>query len=292
MYIVRILTVCVSACLGAAAAQDDAYRKGPDSSPKPGVPSGQVTQHQWSSSAIYPGTTRDYWIYVPAQYEGSAPAALFVALDGGGFVTENGAFNAPVVFDNLIHEGAIPVMVGVFVNPGVVPPAVEGAEPRKNRSLEYDSLGDRFARFLLEELLPGVGKTVRLSDDPRRRVICGNSSGGICAFTAAWERPDAFGNVISHIGSFTNIRGGHVYPALVRKTDPKPIRVFLQDGSNDLDNLHGNWPLANRQMAAALAFAGYDHRFVMGEGGHSARHGGAILPDTMRWIFRDWKEAE
>jgi enterochelin esterase family protein len=271
--------------------QDEAYVKGPDSMPKPGVPKGTVTKSTWTSQ-IFPGTVRDYWVYVPAQYDGKTPAALFVGQDGGGFVGESGSFNAPVVFDNLIHEGSMPVTIGVFINPGTVPPAQEGSAPRSNRSFEYDSLGDRYAKFLLEELLPEVSKSVKLTTDPKRRVICGNSSGAICAFTVAWEHPESFGNVISHIGSFTNIRGGHVYPAMIRKTEKKPIRVFLQDGANDLDNLHGNWPLANQQMAAALKFKGYDYQFVLGEGKHSGRHGGSIFPDTMRWIFRDWKEAK
>lgn len=273
---------------GWAWADDSDYQKGPDSKPKDGVPKGSVTQFQWTSQ-IFPGTVRDYWVYVPSQYEKAKPTALFIAQDGGGFVRENGAFNAPTVLDNLIHEGAIPTTIGIFINPGVVPSQKEEQLPRKNRSFEYDSLSDQYARFLLEEILPEVAKKYTFSDDPAMRVICGNSSGGICAFTAAWERPDAFGKVISHIGSFTNIRGGHVYPALIRKTEKKPIRVFLQDGENDLDNLHGHWPLSNQQMAAALKFAGYDYQFVMGSGRHSARHGGAIFPETLRWIWRDWK---
>ncbi len=283
-----LLLVSIGMLASLAAAQDEAYQKGPDSMPKEGVPKGKVTQHQWTSQ-IFPGTVRDYWVYVPAQYEAEKPAAVFVAQDGHGFVRENGPFQAPIVFDNLIHEGTIPVTVGIFINPGVIPPAKAGQQPSKNRSFEYDTLSDQYARFLLGEILPEVGQTVSLSSNPAMRVICGNSSGGICAWTVAWERPDAFGKVISHIGSFTNIRGGHVYPALIRKTEKKPIRVFLQDGVNDLDNLHGNWPLANRQMAKALEFAGYDYKFVMGEGKHSARHGGAIFPDTLRWIWRDWK---
>lgn len=278
--------------LGTTHGQDEAYKKGPDSTRKPGIPQGAVTKAKWTESKVFPGTVRDYWVYVPKQYDGKEPAALFVAQDGGGFVSEEGSFNAPAVFDNLIHEGAMPVTIGVFVNPGSIPPVEETSKARSNRSYEYDSLGDLYARFLLEELLPEIGKTHKISEDPRNRVICGNSSGGICAFTVAWERPEAFGKVISHIGSFTNIRGGHVYPALIRKSEKKPIRVFLQDGANDLDNLHGNWPLANQQMAAALKFAGYDFQFVYGEGKHSARHGGAIFPETMRWIFRDWKEAK
>ncbi len=272
-------------------AADEDYVPGPEAMPKEGVPQGEVTQDSWTSE-IFTGTVRDYWVYVPAQYDGKKPAALLVCQDGGGFVRENGAFRAPTVLDNLIHTGDIPVTIGVFINPGVVPPAKEGQEPRKNRSFEYDTLSDQYARFLLEEILPEVEKSYQITKNPRDRVICGNSSGAICAFTAAWERPDSFGKVISHIGSFTNIRGGHVYPALIRKTEPKPIRVFLQDGENDLDNLHGNWPLANQQMAAAFEYAGYDYQFVMGTGKHSGRHGGAIFPETLRWIWRDWKTAE
>tara|TARA_R110002096_G_scaffold27831_11_gene84640 strand:- start:764 stop:1648 length:885 start_codon:yes stop_codon:yes gene_type:complete len=268
---------------------DEDYVPGPDSMVKDGVPQGTVTQHQWVSE-IYPGTVRDYWVYVPAQYHESDRACVLICQDGGGFVKESGSFRAPTVLDNLIHAGEIPVTIGIFINPGVVPAAKKGQQPRKNRSFEYDTLSDQYARFLLEEILPEVGKSYQLSRNPRCRVLCGNSSGGICAFTAAWERPGAFRKVISHVGSFTNIRGGHVYPALIRKSDSKPLRVFLQDGENDLDNLHGNWPLANQQMAAALEYSGYDYQFVMGTGKHSGRHGGAVFPDTLRWIWRDWEE--
>ncbi len=267
---------------------DEDYVLGPDSKVKEGVPQGKVTQHVWKST-LFPGTERDYWIYVPAQYDSSKPACLIVLQDGGGFVKENGSFQAPTIFDNLIHAGEMPVTIGLFINPGVVPAAKEGQQARKNRSYEYDSLGDLYARFLLEEMIPEVQKSYKISDNPEARALVGNSSGAICAFTVAWERPDAFRKVISHIGSFTNIRGGHVYPALIRKTVPKNLRVFLQDGENDLDNLHGNWPLSNQDMAAALKFSGYDYQFVLGTGKHSGRHGGAIFPDTLRWLWRDWK---
>ena len=289
----NLLLTALAACLPMTLSAVDDYQPGPDSMPKEGVPRGKVTQHSHSSK-IFPGTVRDYWVYVPVQCDGSTPAAVLVCQDGGGFVRENGAFRAPTVLDNLIHAGDIPITVGIFINPGVVPPA-EGkpnAQPRRNRSFEYDTLSDQYARFLIEEILPKVSREhdLRLTENPDGRAICGNSSGGICAFTVAWERPDAFTKVISHIGSFTNIRGGHVYPALIRKTEPKkPLRVFLQEGKNDLDNLHGNWPLANRQMAAALKFAGYDFNFVMGDGKHSGKHGGAIFPDTLRWTWRGWK---
>lgn len=282
----------VSLLLGRAVAapQDDIYTLGPDSQPRADVPRGKVIQMPaWENSKMFPGTTRDWWVYVPAQYDESKPAAVMVFCDGAGFVKPEGAFRAPVVFDNLIHAGEMPVTIGVFIQPGVFPNPNGKGKPRSNRSFEYDSLGDLYARFLLEEILPEVGKSYNLTDDPGMRAICGNSSGGICAFTVAWERPDAFRKVVSHIGSFTNIRGGHVYPALIRKAEKKPLRVFLQDGSNDLDNQFGNWPLANQDMAASLKYAGYDYEFVLGQGTHNAKHGGSIFPDTLRWLWRTEK---
>lgn len=271
-----------------AFAADD-YQLGPDSEKQPGVPEGKILQGKWVSEKIYPGTERDYWIYLPAQYDGSQPAALMVFQDGGNYQNPKGQFRVPIVFDNLIHKKEMPVTIGVFLNPGQIPAAQEGQKPRSNRSFEYDSLGDQYARFLLEEILPGLQErhSYRVSDNPDLRAIGGISSGGICAFTVAWERPDSFRKVLSHVGSFTNIRGGHVYHALIRKTDPKPLRIFLQEGSNDLDNLHGNWPLANQQMAASLKFAKYDYKFEYGDGGHNGKHGGAILPDSLRWLWRD-----
>ena len=271
--------------LGVGVLSGQSLKKGADHERQDGVPRGKVVKHVWES-VIFPGTVRDYWVYVPAQYDGSEAAAVMVFQDGGGFVNEKGHSRVPIVFDHLIHRGEMPVTVGIFINPGVVPPKVEGGKPRKNRSLEYDSLGGRYARFLIEEILPEVGKTVKLTDDPEQRAICGNSSGGICAFTVAWERPDAFRKVVSHIGSFTNIRGGHVYPALIRKGEKRPLRVFLQDGTNDLDNLHGHWPLANRQMGKALAFREYDYQLVMTDGRHSGQDGGALLPQTLKWLWR------
>jgi enterochelin esterase family protein len=275
------------ATLAHAAPQDDQYVLGPDSQVKEGVPQGKVTQMPaWTNSKIYPGTTRDWWIYVPAQYKAEQPANVMVFCDGGGFVKADGQFRVPVVFDNLIAKGEMPVTIGIFINPGAFPTTNPKEKPRSNRSFEYDSLGDVHARFLIEEILPEVAKSYKLTSDPEGRAICGNSSGGICAFTVAWERPDAFRKVVSHIGSFTNIRGGYVYPALVRKSEKKPLKVFLQDGKNDLDNQFGNWPLANQDMAASLKFAGYDYQFVLGEGTHSGKQGGAILPDTLRWLWK------
>ena len=264
------------------------YTLGPDSQVQPGVPHGRVEGPFVWKSTIFPGTIRQYWIYVPAQYDPATPAAVMVFQDGHKYVNVEQEYRVPVVFDNLIARREMPVTIGVFVNPGHHGDTLP-ADPWRgdDRSFEYDSLTGTYARFLLEEILPEVGRKYRLTDDPERRAIAGASSGGICAFTAAWERPDAFRKVVSHIGSFTNIRGGHVYPALIRKTLPKPIRVFLQDGSTDLDNPHGNWPLANQEMAAALKFAKYDYRFEYGVGAHTHFHGGALLPDTLRWLWRD-----
>ncbi len=264
------------------------YPLGEDSLVQEGVPKGVVTAHRWTESKIYPQTERDYWVYVPAQYDATKPACVMIFQDGSGYLNAKGHSRVPTVFDNLIQRGEMPVTIGIFINPGVFPAAREGAKPRRNRSFEYDSLTDQYARFLLEEILPAVGKNYNLVDSADGRAICGISSGGICAFTAAWERPDAFSKVVSYVGSFTNIRGGHVYPALIRKSERKPIRVFLQDGQNDLDNQHGNWPLSNQQMAAALKFSGYDYRFEMGDGGHNGQHGGYLLPEMLRWIWKDY----
>ena len=257
----------------------------------PGIPVGRVEAFSFETSKVFPETRRDAWVYIPAQYNPAKPAALMVFQDGHAYVSTNGRMRVPIVFDNLIARGEMPVTVGVFINPGHRGndgPAAGGWGPRNNRSLEYDGLGADYVRFLSDEFLPFVTNrfSLNLSTNPTQRAIAGMSSGGICAFTAAWERPDQFGKVLSHIGSFVNIRGGHVYPALIRKTERKPIRVFLQDGANDLNNLPGDWPLSNRQMASALAFAGYDHRFDFGDGAHNDRHGAAILPDSLRWLWR------
>ncbi len=280
--VLAMVVVCFTSAMG-----DELYVLGPDSQRQEGVPRGEVTKHVWKSH-IFEGTVRDYWVYSPAGYDPDKPARVMVFQDGHAYVGEEGQFRVPVVLDNLIHRGELPNIVGIFINPGHRDETrPEPAWRANNRSYEYDSLSDQYARFLLEEILPEVGKIYRLSDDPNHRAICGISSGGICAFTVAWEHPDAFRKVLSHVGSFTNIRGGHVYPALIRKTEPKPLRVFLQDGENDLDNEHGNWWLSNLQMEAALKFSGYDYKFVGGTGGHNGIHGGAILPEALRWLWND-----
>lgn len=255
-----------------------------DSIEQPGVPKGKLTQMPKWTSKIFEGTTRDWWVYVPAQYTADKPACVMIFQDG-----QSPKNYMPVIFDNLIHKGDIPVTVGIFISPGT------RADGRPNRAFEYDTLSDQYARFLLEEILPEVEKTTKLKHDAESRAITGISSGGIAAFTAAWQRPNEFHKVLSWVGSFTNIahgatfrEGGHNYPALIRKTPKKNIRVFLQDGENDLDNANGNWPLANKTMAKALEFAGYDYQFVMGNGFHNDKHGRAILPDSLRWLWRDY----
>jgi enterochelin esterase family protein len=269
------------------------YPYGRDSLRQEGVPRGEVTTHVWKDSKVFPSTIRRYYVYVPAQYDASKPAALMVFQDGHTYTKEDGDFRVAVVFDNLIHKGDMPVTIGVFVDPGhkksELPPKPGWKPEPENRSVEYDTLSGDYAKFLLEEILPAVAKDHPFTDDPEGHAICGISSGGICAFTVAWQRPDAFRKVLSHVGSFTDIRGGHAYPSMIRKGDKKPLRAFLQDGSNDLDNPYGNWPLANRQMAAALKFREYDYRFVYGKGGHNGNHGGAILPESLRWLWRDYK---
>lgn len=270
-------------------AQDD-YELPADSEKQDGVPAGTITDHQWKSK-VFEGTIRRYSVYVPHQYDPKKETAVMVFQDGHAYLDKSGQFRVPIVFDNLIHKGEMPVTIGIFIDPGhkkeSLPPKRGWRPTPENRSFEYDTLSDQYAKFLLEEILPEVGKSLNLTKDPQRRAIGGISSGGICAFTVAWERPDQFSKVLSHVGSFVNIRGGHHYPALIRKTPKKPIRVFLQDGSNDLDNQHGNWPLGNQQMAKALAFSKYDYKFVYGTGGHNGKHGGAILPDSLRWLWRD-----
>ena len=263
------------------------YRPGPDAQRRDGVPRGKVILGAWNDCKAFPGTTRSYWVYIPAQYDPKRPANLMVFQDGGGFVRENGHTRVPIVFDNLIHRKELPVTIGLFVNPGSVPGAEPGNQPRRNRAFEYDTVSADYANFIIDELWPVVAKdhNLMIAKNPRTRAICGNSSGGIAAFTAAWHRPDFFGGVISHIGSFTNIRGGYVYPALIRKTEKKNLRVLLQEGRGDLDNLHGHWPLSNAEVSAALKYKDYEHKMVWGDDGHSGRHGGSIFPKSAKWIF-------
>ena len=265
-------------------------------------------------SQIYPGTVRRYWVYVPAGYDSSRPPNLLLFQDGQRATNPTGSLRVPAVLDKLIAEGAIPPTLGVFVTPGNVSahyPDTLGMSNPDHRAEEYDALSDDYARMTLDELLPAVARKWRFAANPRRRAIGGTSSGAIASWTVAWRHPEAFGNVISFIGSYTSIGlklgpdgrplayGGDTYPGLIRKSPIRPLRVFLQDGSNDLDNEHGNWFLANQQMLKSFQWANahadaegragprydVDHRWT--SGGHSDAEGGAILPDVLRWIWRD-----
>jgi hypothetical protein len=285
-----------------------------DSLPQEGVPKGQlIGPLEWKSQIIR-GTVRRYWIYVPAQYTADKPAGLLVFHDGQRALNPGGPLRVNQVMENLIHKKEIPVMIGLFITPGNLseryPDDLAMSNPN-NRAQEYDVLTDAYAQMLIEEFIPELKKTYNISDNVDLRAIGGTSSGAICAWTTAWERPDAFRKVISMIGSYTSIGyrpargnqpmipGGDLYPTLIRKNPPKNIRIFLQDGSNDLDNPHGSWFLANQQMLSALNFANasadrrkiegprYDVKHEWGDGAHSDTHGGALLPDILRWMFRD-----
>jgi sugar lactone lactonase YvrE/enterochelin esterase-like enzyme len=251
-------------------------------------PRGEMIKDSFDRSTIFPGTVRDYWVYVPKQYDPTKPACLYVGQDGV-------QYRAPQVFDELIHKQEMPVVIGVFITPGRVKPPNGQAMDRFNRSYEYDGLGDNYVRFLLDEILPEVekkqtsdGRKIRLSRDGNDRCIAGASSGAICAFTAAWERPDSFRRVFSAIGTYVGLRGGNVYPTLVRKYEPRPIRVFLQDGDHDLNIYGGDWWMANQEMERALTFAGYEVNHDWGTGGHSGEHATRIFADAMRWLWKDW----
>jgi gluconolactonase len=243
----------------------------------------QVTKGEFTGSTVYPGTWREYWVYIPKQLDRARPAPVMVFQDGL-------QYNAPNVFDELIAKKAIPPLVGVFVMHGRVKALSEAAQDRMNRSFEYDAVSGDYAKFLIDELLPFVAKThnLNLSNDPNDRAIAGNSSGAIAAFVAAWQRPDAFRRVFSAIGTYVGLRGGNEFPVLIRKTEPKPIRIFLQDGRNDLNNYTGSWFIANQDMLSAFEYAGYDVRHVWGDGEHNSRHATEVFPEAVTWLWSGW----
>lgn len=257
------------------------------------VPKGEVFQFNFKSSRVFPNTARTITIYVPAEYKSGTPACVYVGLDGLGF-------NAPTVFDSLIAEHRMPVTVGVGISPGTVDAVPRSGSPRFDRSFEFDSLSGRLASFILDEVLPAVeekhtadGRRIQLSSNPDDRMIGGASTGGIGALNVAWQRPDGFHRVFTAIGTFVGMRGGESFYVMVRKTEPKPIRIFMQDGSNDEwpgGPEMGDWWMSNQTMERALEFAGYDVKHVWGEGGHSDEQASAIFPDAVAWLFRDWPQ--
>jgi enterochelin esterase-like enzyme len=304
-----------------AAPTDDVYKLGPDSAPQPGVPQGKITEWEKLPSNAYPGTLHDFCVYVPAQYDAAKPASLMIFQDGQAWLHPEGEYHSASVLDNLIHRREIPVMIAVFINPGRTPEQPVAnlkawGDGVSNRGQEYNALDDKYAHVIVDELMPVLNKRYNISANPDDHAIGGASSGAIAAFTVAWHRPDQFRKVISTIGSFTNIRGGHVYPDLIRSTEKKPIRIFLQDGLNDNRGVGGgrrgnanaatpaaatpppppaptynaerDWHTQNIKMVAALTEKGYDVNYAWGIGTHSNKQAGAILPEMLRWLWRDY----
>jgi len=262
------------------------YEHGPDSLRRQHASQGSTTDFTIVNSAVFPGTARTVWVHRPGVRSDEAlPVMIFQ--DGWWYLDPEGDVRGAIVLDNLIADGSIPPMIGVFVDPGVIP-GIEDARKRKNRNLEYDAFDDRYATFLLDEVLPRVDEIAPTIDDPEARGLCGGSSGGNCGLTAAWHRPDAFRKVIALVSSFAQIPGGNPYPQLLANTPRKPLRIFLQENHRDLgwDEPEGNWLAENLRTAAALAEAAYDFRFVLGEGGHTGNYGGVLLPDALRWLWR------
>lgn len=263
----------------------DVYVPGPDSKPQEGVPKGEVIKGNYTSGekSVFPGGYRDYTLYLPQQLDRSKPAPFMVLQDNGGY-------SAPVAFDNLIHKKEIPALIGIFIGHSRVKALSTNALDRFNRSYEYDGLGGDYARFLIEEFFPMIEAKhgIKLSTNAVDGSIGGASSGAICAFTAAWERPERFSRVFSSIGTYVGLRGGDEYRVLLRKMEPKPFRIFLQDGSGDLNIYGGDWWMANQEMQRALEWAGYDVKHVWGDGAHNGKHATAIFPDALRWLWRDY----
>jgi enterochelin esterase family protein len=277
------------------------YTFGPDSKIQPGVPQGTVDKWRWDDSKIFPNTKRDVWVYVPAEYDPKTPACLMVFQDGPRqFAVRENEVNGPArytaeyraesVLDNLIYKKELPVIIGVFINPGSMEIAANGHPDFVNRSVEYDMVSDVYSQFLLTEILPVVEKKYNIRKDAAGRAIGGISSGAICAFTVAWNHPDQFSKVLSDVGSFTNILGGDVYPKLITLEGKKPIRIAMEDGTNDNRNPTQptrDWHLQNKLMHEAFLAKGYDVRYILGDGKHDSKHGGSIFPDQMRWLWQD-----
>jgi enterochelin esterase family protein len=278
------------------------YRLGPDSMPQEGVPKGEIRGPFHIQSNAYPGTQHTYWVYVPAQYDPKVPAAIMIFQDGQAFKDEKGDLRAQNVMDNLIYRREIPVMIGVFINPGRTAEQPEPPEPgggwgdrTTNRPTEYNTPDDKYARVITEELMPVINKEYNISKDPEMHGIGGSSSGAIAAFAVAWERPNDFRKVLSSVGSFVDIKGGYVYPERVMASEKKPIRVFLCDGRNDNRGIgrggaydeKRDWFYQNVRLMKALTAKGYDVNYAWGLNLHGQKYSGAILPDMMRWLWRD-----
>ncbi|MCC6365472.1 MAG: esterase family protein [Bryobacterales bacterium] len=297
--VLAVLLMAAAAC-AQGPNTDIHYKLGPDSLEQEGVPKGKIKGPFTLPSQAYPGTQHTYWVYVPAQYDPAVAASLMIFNDGQAFMAPEGDARAQNVMDNLIYRREIPVMIGVFINPGRRPDQPEPSlhdwgDRNTNRPTEYNSLDDKYARVIVDELLPALYKEYNISRDPEQHGIGGASSGAIAAFTVAWERPEHFHKVLSIVGSFVNLRGGHVYPEIVRKSEKKPIRIFMQDGRNDNRGMRRNgeydqtrdWFYQNVRLMRALTEKGYEVNYVWGIGRHGQKQGGAILPEMVRWLWRD-----
>lgn len=294
-----LFAVLCSSHLLAQQGMDDFYKLGPDSLTQDGVPKGEISGPEVLPSQAYPGTQHTYWVYVPKQYDPKVATSLMIFNDGQAFMDANGSLRAQNVMDNLIFRREIPVMIGVFINPGRTPEQPEPTpkewgDRTTNRPTEYNTLDDKYARVIVDELMPALYAKYNIAKEANRHGIGGASSGAIAGFTVAWERPDQFHKVLSIVGSFTNLRGGHVYPEKVRATEKKPIRVFFQDGRNDnRGQRNGNydqtkdWFHQNVRLVEAMTEKGYDINYSWGIGLHGSKQGGSMMPEMMRWLWRD-----
>lgn len=286
---------------------DDVYTLGPDSQVHQGTPQGKLTDWERLPSSAYPGTLHDFCVYVPAQYYPANPASLMIFQDGQAWARSTGDLRAPCVLDNLIYRREIPVMIAVFINPGRRPDQpvatqADWGDRSSNRPQEYNALDDKYSRVVVDELLPVIYQRYNISRDPGDHAIAGASSGAIAAFTVAWHRPDQFRKVLSTIGSFVNIRGGQVYPDLIRGSDRKPLRIYLLDGVNDQRirksdpsgpyRPETDWHGQNIRMLGALTERGYDVNYCWGIGTHSQKQAGAMLPEMLRWLWRDYPRTD
>ena len=274
---------------------DQFYKLGHDSKPQEGVPQGKFSEAKVIPSKVFPGTQHTYWVYVPARYDAAKPCALMVFNDGQAMMAEPGDVQGHRVLDNPVYRREIPVMLGVFINPGRRPDQPE-PNPRdwgdktSNRADEYNPPNENYARVIVDELMPTLEKEYNISPDPDQRGIMGASSGGCAAFAVAWFRSDDFRKAATFVGSFTDIRGGHVWPEMVGKSAKRPLRIFMQDGRNDNrrpDNLKMDWFYQNVRLKDALEKKGYELNYTWGIGNHGQKQGGAIFPEIMRWLWRD-----
>ncbi|HEU0119769.1 MAG TPA: alpha/beta hydrolase-fold protein [Bryobacteraceae bacterium] len=304
----RLLPIATLFAAGALCAQPPApavntdmhYRLGPDSMAQEGVPKGQIKGPFQLPSEAYPGTSHTYSVYVPAQYDPAIPASLMIWQDGPAMMAPEGDARVQNVLDNLIYRREIPVMLAIFISPGRRPDQPEPnpkdwGDRNTNRPTEYNTLDDKYARVIVDELMPALNKEYNISKDPEQRGLAGASSGAIAAFTVAWNRPDQFRKVLSIVGSFVDLRGGHKYPDIIAAAEKKPLRVFLVDGRNDNRgkrpggeyNQNRDWFYQNVRMMKALSAKGYDLNYSWGIGRHGQKQGGAMIPEMMRWLWRD-----